>query len=36
MKNEMDKYEGYYASVFYAYMASLGLRIIAEDVRNYA
>jgi hypothetical protein len=33
-KNEMDKYEGYYASVFYAYIASLGLRIIPEDVTN--
>ena len=28
------KYEGYYASVFYAYIASLGLRIVADDVTN--
>jgi len=34
IKNELDKYEGYYASVFYAYIASLGLKIIAEDVTN--
>jgi hypothetical protein len=34
IKNEMDKYEGYYASVFYAYIASLGMRIIPEDVTS--
>ncbi len=34
IKNELDKYEGYYASVFYAYIASLGLKIVAEDVTN--
>ena len=34
VKNGLDKYEGYYASVFYAYIASLGLKIIAEDVTN--
>ena len=30
--NEIENYEGFYASVIYAYLASLGLRIIAEDV----
>ncbi len=34
IKNNLDRYEGYYASVFYAYIASLGLRIIPEDVTN--
>ena len=28
------KYEGYYASVVYTYLASLGLKLIAEDVTN--
>lgn len=31
VKNEIDKYEGYYASVFYSYFASLGLDIRVED-----
>lgn len=30
-KNEIAKYEGYYASVFYSYFASLGLEIRLED-----
>ena len=30
--NEIENYEGFYASVIYAYLASLGLQIIAEDV----
>ncbi len=30
--NETENYEGFYASVIYAYLASLGLQIIAEDV----
>ncbi len=34
IKNKLNKYEGYYCSVFYAYMASLGLRIIPEDITN--
>jgi len=34
VKNSIAKYEGYYASVVYAYLASLGLEIIAEDVTN--
>ncbi|HID03464.1 MAG TPA: hypothetical protein EYP18_09700, partial [Desulfobacterales bacterium] len=30
----IQHYEGYYASVVYAYLASLGLKIIPEDVTN--
>jgi hypothetical protein len=33
-KNKIYEYEGYYASVVYAYLASLGLELIAEDVTN--
>ena len=33
-KNEMQKYEGYYTSVMYVYLASLGFEIIGEDVTN--
>jgi hypothetical protein len=32
--NNIQNYEGYYASVIYAYFASLGVDIIAEDVTN--
>lgn len=32
--NHLDEYEGYYASVVYAYLASLGLQLIPEDVTN--
>ncbi|TLU83938.1 MAG: hypothetical protein FDX21_06965 [Chlorobium sp.] len=32
--NDIERYEGFYASVLYAYFASLGLDIIAEDVSN--
>ena len=32
--NDIEKYEGFYASVFYACFASIGLDIIAEDVSN--
>ena len=32
--NEIDRYEGFYASVIYAYLSSLGFQIIAEDVSN--
>jgi hypothetical protein len=32
--NPIAQYEGYYASVFYAYFASLGLDITPEDTRN--
>jgi len=33
-KNPIGGYEGYYASVIYAYLASLGLDIFPEDVTN--
>jgi hypothetical protein len=33
-KNHIDQFEGYYASVFYASFAALGLEIIPEDVSN--
>ncbi|MBN2808365.1 MAG: ATP-binding protein [Deltaproteobacteria bacterium] len=33
-KNPIGGYEGYYASVIYAYLASLGLDIIPEDVTS--
>jgi hypothetical protein len=32
--NPIAHYEGYYASVFYAYFASLGLDIVTEDSSN--
>lgn len=32
--NKMYEYEGYYVSVFYAYMKSLGVELIGEDVTN--
>ena len=31
----MQDYEGYYASVIYTYLQSLGLDIIGEDVTNH-
>ncbi len=34
VKNEIGTYEGYYASVIYAYLASLGVKIVAEDVSS--
>ncbi len=33
-KNKMYKYEGYYVSVFYAYMKALGFDLIGEDITN--
>ncbi|MDR2091777.1 MAG: ATP-binding protein [Azoarcus sp.] len=33
-KNDIDHFEGYYASVFYASFAALGLDIVPEDVSN--
>ncbi len=30
----MNRYEGYYASIIYAYLASLGFKITGEDVTN--
>jgi hypothetical protein len=32
--NRIDEFEGYYASVFYASFAALGLDIVPEDVNN--
>jgi hypothetical protein len=32
--NKIDEFEGYYASVFYATFAALGLEIVPEDVSN--
>lgn len=34
VNNTISSYEGYYASVIYAYLASLGLDIVPEDVTN--
>ncbi|MDR2032182.1 MAG: PD-(D/E)XK nuclease domain-containing protein, partial [Azoarcus sp.] len=34
-KNGLDRFEGYYASVFYASFAALGLEIVPEDVSNH-
>ncbi len=34
--NKLQNYEGYYASVMYAYLASLGLETIAEDTSNHS
>ncbi len=31
---KLYKYEGYYVSVFYAYMKALGVELVAEDVTN--
>ncbi len=33
--NKLPEYEGYYASVVYAYLASIGLDIIPEDITNF-
>ncbi|MFH1097399.1 MAG: PD-(D/E)XK nuclease domain-containing protein, partial [Candidatus Desantisbacteria bacterium] len=35
IKNELDKYEGYYASIFYAVFASLGYSLRVEDSTNH-
>ncbi len=34
VKNTIGEYEGYYASVFYSYLAASGVKIVAEDVTN--
>jgi len=34
VKNTIGEYEGYYASVFFAYLSASGFSIIAEDVTN--
>jgi hypothetical protein len=33
-KNLISQYDGYYASIVYIYLASLGLKLIAEDVTS--
>jgi hypothetical protein len=33
--NDIQHYEGYYASVFYSYFAALGLDVIVEDATNH-
>jgi hypothetical protein len=33
--NKMYEYEGYYVSVFYAYIKALGVELIGEDVTNF-
>ncbi|PMR71897.1 hypothetical protein C1H69_22715 [Billgrantia endophytica] len=33
-KNPIARYEGYYASVFYAYFAALGLDIVTEETSH--
>lgn len=33
-KNKMYEYEGYFVSLFYAYIKALGFELIAEDVTN--
>jgi hypothetical protein len=33
-KNNLQNYEGFYASVLYAYFAALGIEMTAEDVTN--
>lgn len=33
--NDIQHYEGFYASVFYSYFASLGLRVTVEDATNF-
>ena len=33
-KNEIARFEGYYASVVYSFFAGMGLTIVAEDVSN--
>jgi hypothetical protein len=33
-KNDIENYEGYYASVIYAYFVGMGVTFIAEDVTN--
>ncbi len=33
-RNQLENYEGYYASIFYSYFAALGLDIRVEDSTN--
>ena len=34
-KNNIEEYEGFYASIFYAYFCALGLDVKAEDTTNH-
>ncbi len=34
VNNELDRYEGYYVSIFYSVFHSLGLEVIGEDITN--
>ena len=34
-KSEIQNYEGYYASIFYAYFCALGLEVRVEDATNH-
>jgi hypothetical protein len=34
VNNPMNQYEGYYASVFYCYLAALGVEVIGEDTSS--
>jgi hypothetical protein len=34
-KNNIEEFEGFYASVFYAYFCALGLDVKAEDTTNH-
>ena len=34
VKNNIGEYEGYYANIFYTYLAASGLKVVAEDVTN--
>ena len=34
-RNDIARFEGYYASVFYAYFAALGLEVTVEDASNH-
>ena len=33
-KNDIAKYEGFYASVLHSYLQSLGMELISEDITN--
>jgi hypothetical protein len=34
-KNNIDKFEGYYAGIIYSYLVGCGFEVISEDVTNY-
>ncbi len=35
VNNDISRYEGYYASVFYSYFAALGVTVIPEDITHH-